>query len=141
MVRLDVFTGLSGRACFGPDRLSPRVRVAGVRKKHSLTYSTPAVQSWARFDLNTATCNWTASSRVLKDWMAHFHERTGGAGAGGGGGAGGSGTDEVTFYCSRGECRLKSFNDVDRCRWPGTVHGRVRTGPLTSSLLRSRSFA
>ncbi|TKA55252.1 hypothetical protein B0A53_02222 [Rhodotorula sp. CCFEE 5036] len=83
----------------------------GVRKKHSLTYSQPALQSWARFDLNSAPCYWTASSRVLKDWMTHFHER---AGSSSGGGGGGAGTDEVTFYCGRQECRLKSFNDVDR---------------------------
>lgn len=95
-----------------------------MRKKHSLTYSTPAIQSWARFDLDAAPCHWTASSRVLKDWMAHFHDRNGGGGGGGsgggstsGGGSGGgtgTGTDEVTFYCSRQECRLKSFNDIDR---------------------------
>ncbi|GAA5982198.1 hypothetical protein JCM10908_004780 [Rhodotorula pacifica] len=109
----------------------------GVRKKHSLTYSHPSVQSWARFDLNTAPCNWTASSRVLKDWMMHFHDRSGGGGAGGGSGAGGGGgarggggggTDEVTFYCSRGECRLKSFNDVDR------------SGP-TNDMFTSRSLS
>lgn len=87
--------------------------LAGVRKKHSLTYSQPAIQSWARFDLNSAPCHWTASSRVLKDWMTHFHDR---AGSGGGGG-GAAGTDEVTFYCARQECRLKSFNDVDRCEF------------------------
>lgn len=87
---------------------------AGVRKKHSLTYSQPALRSWARFDLNSAPCYWTASSRVLKDWMTHFHER---AGSSSGGGGVGAGTDEVTFYCGRQECRLKSFNDVDRCEF------------------------
>ncbi|KWU46313.1 hypothetical protein RHOSPDRAFT_32317 [Rhodotorula sp. JG-1b] len=86
----------------------------GVRKKHSLTYSQPAIQSWARFDLNAAPCHWSASSRVLKDWMTHFHERASSGTGGGGGGGGGAGTDEVTFYCARQECRLRSFNDVDR---------------------------
>ena len=42
--------------------------VAGVRKKHSLTYSDPNVQNWARFDLDACTSSWTASARVLKDW-------------------------------------------------------------------------
>ncbi|BGP39550.1 hypothetical protein JCM10449v2_003501 [Rhodotorula kratochvilovae] len=73
----------------------------GVRKKHSLTYSDPNVQNWARFDLDACTSSWTASSRVLKDWTDHFHLRPGSNGA----------ADEITFYCGESACRLKSFND------------------------------
>ncbi|BGP47651.1 hypothetical protein JCM10450v2_003516 [Rhodotorula kratochvilovae] len=58
----------------------------GVRKKHSLTYSDPNVQNWARFDL---------------DATDHFHLRPGSNGA----------ADEITFYCRESACRLKSFND------------------------------
>ncbi|GAA6008522.1 uncharacterized protein JCM10292_006952 [Rhodotorula paludigena] len=74
----------------------------GVRKKHSLTYSDPNVQNWARFDLNACTSTWTASSRVLKEWTDHFHVRPGASG----------GSDEITFYCGGLACRLKSFNDT-----------------------------
>ncbi|GAA5905177.1 hypothetical protein JCM8208_000304 [Rhodotorula glutinis] len=73
----------------------------GVRKKHSLTYSDPNVQNWARFDLDACTSSWTASARVLKDWTEHFHLRAGASGA----------ADEITFYCGERDCRLKSFND------------------------------
>ncbi|GAA5838120.1 hypothetical protein JCM9279_004130 [Rhodotorula babjevae] len=73
----------------------------GVRKKHSLTYSDPNVQNWARFDLDACTSSWTASARVLKDWTEHFHLRAGASGA----------ADEITFYCGDRDCRLKSFND------------------------------
>ncbi|GAA6051798.1 hypothetical protein JCM3770_004978 [Rhodotorula araucariae] len=73
----------------------------GVRKKHSLTYSDPNVQNWARFDLDACTSSWTVSSRVLKDWTDHFHIRPGSSGA----------ADEITFYCDEAACRLKSFND------------------------------
>ncbi|BGO96448.1 cell cycle checkpoint control protein RAD9A [Rhodotorula toruloides] len=75
-----------------------------VRKHHSLPYSHPSVQNWARFDVSSCTSTWTASSRVLKEWTDHFHLRTAGGGNA-------SATDEITFYMTKDECRLRSFND------------------------------
>lgn len=45
---------------------------------------------------------------MLKDWLDHFHLRSGGGGKGADSGS----TDEITFYCSPFECRLKSFNEA-----------------------------
>lgn len=77
-----------------------------VRKHHSLPYSHPSVQNWARFDVSTCTSTWTASSRVLKEWTDHFHLRTAGGGNA-------SATDEITFYMTKDDCRLRSFNDAE----------------------------
>ncbi|BGP24195.1 hypothetical protein JCM10295v2_003103 [Rhodotorula toruloides] len=75
-----------------------------VRKHHSLPYSHPSVQNWARFDVSSCTSTWTASSRVLKEWTDHFHLRTTGGGNA-------SATNEITFYMTKEDCRLRSFND------------------------------
>ncbi|GAA5834643.1 hypothetical protein JCM11251_003621 [Rhodosporidiobolus azoricus] len=78
----------------------------GVVKTHRLTYSNPNVNNWAKFDMDLCTSMWVASGRVLKDWLDHFHLSSGGAGGSSAGVA-----DEITFYCSAGDCRLKSFNE------------------------------
>ncbi|GAA5905026.1 hypothetical protein JCM6882_002421 [Rhodosporidiobolus microsporus] len=77
----------------------------GVVKTHRLTYSNPNVNNWAKFDKDSCTSGWVASGRVLKDWLDHFHLSGGATGASGGA------ADEITFYCSPGDCRLKSFNE------------------------------
>ncbi|GAA6043818.1 hypothetical protein JCM8097_002065 [Rhodosporidiobolus ruineniae] len=80
----------------------------GVIKTHRLTYSNPNVNNWAKFDKSACSSSWKASGRVLKDWLDHFHLRSGGGGKGADSGS----TDEITFYCSPFECRLKSFNEA-----------------------------
>ncbi|BGP15663.1 hypothetical protein JCM10213_006167 [Rhodosporidiobolus nylandii] len=106
----------------------------GVVKTHRLTYSNANVNNWAKFDRDACTSSWVASGRVLRDWLEHFHLRTGAPGGGGGSsskdsGASLSGSDELTFYCSPYECRLRSFNEAAAAAGAG---GFEASDPLTS---------
>ncbi|ORY88023.1 Rad9-domain-containing protein [Leucosporidium creatinivorum] len=92
----------SGGADTGECRLVVRLYCQhGVVKTHRLTYGNSS-SLYAKANRTTCSSFWIASSRVLKDWIDHFHLRTSG-------GASGGGTDEISFYHGEASCRLKSF--------------------------------
>ncbi|GAA5964577.1 hypothetical protein JCM3765_005242 [Sporobolomyces pararoseus] len=104
----------------------------GVIKTHRLNYSNPNLNNWAKFDISNCFSSWKVSSKILKDWMDHFHLKTTSSG-GGGGGSSTSLTDEITFYCKEDSCLLKSFIDENSER-AMSENELMNTRPLTTEL-------
>ncbi|GAA6061814.1 hypothetical protein JCM10212_001120 [Sporobolomyces blumeae] len=95
----------------------------GVVKTHRLTYGNPNLNNWARFNQETCSSSWKASSKVLKEWMDHFYLRSGANAL----------TDEITFYCGPYLCKLKSFNDTSS-EQNMTENDIMSSRPLTTEL-------
>lgn len=71
----------------------------GVKKTYKLTYAAGA-SLIALADIQDCANKITASPRTLKEWTDHFM-------------LGRLGTDEITLWCQRSTCKLKSFEDAN----------------------------
>lgn len=70
----------------------------GIRKTYRLTYHTAALMV-ALANKDDCTSIVTASPRIVKDWTDHFMP-------------GKHGTDEITFWYTSRECKVRSYEDV-----------------------------
>ncbi|KAM0746050.1 hypothetical protein T439DRAFT_330033 [Meredithblackwellia eburnea MCA 4105] len=89
-----------GEVDTGECRLIVRLHCShGVIKTHRLTYGSSA-SLYAKANKGECTSSWIASSRLMRDWIDHFHIKTS---------ATSGGSDEISFYHYGSSLTLRSF--------------------------------